>query len=55
MCGTRHHPDESPQLIVNNSSTCTVTHAVTLMKLVIWAVHFMQTATFNEYMCEPDS
>ena len=34
MCGTRDHPDESPQSIVNNSYTCTVTHAVTLAKLV---------------------
>ena len=32
MSGARDHPDESPQLIINN--TCTVTHAVTLAKLV---------------------
>ena len=38
MSGTRDHPDESPQSIVNN--TCTVTHAVTLAKLVSQAVHF---------------
>ena len=46
MCGTRDHLDESPQSIVNN--TCIVTHAVTLVKLVSRAVHFMQTTTFNK-------
>ena len=44
MSGTRDHPDESPQSIVNN--TCTVTHAVTLVKLVSQAVHFHANNNF---------
>ena len=51
MYGTRDHPDEFPQSIVDD--TCTVTHAVTLAfsQLCI----FMHTTTFYKYMCEPDS
>ena len=53
MYGTRDHLDEFPQSIVND--TCTVTHAVTLAKLVSQPCIFMQTTTFYKYICEPDS
>ena len=39
MGGTCHHPDKSPQSIANN--TCTVTHAVTLAKLVSQAIDYI--------------
>ena len=44
MYGTRDHPDEFPQSIVND--TCTVTYAVTLAKLVSQAVHFHANSNF---------
>ena len=52
MSGTRDHSDESPQSIVNN--TCTVTHVVTLVKLVSRAVH-LHANNFYKYKCEPYS
>ena len=50
---TRDHPDKSAQSIVSN--TCTVTHAVTLAKLVSQAVHFHANNNIYKYMCELDS
>ena len=45
MCGTHDHADESHNRYVVND-TCTVTHAVTLVKLVSRAVHFHANNNF---------
>ena len=44
ISGPRDHPDESSQLIVNN--TCRVTYAVILAKLVSQSVHFHANNNF---------
>ena len=48
MYGTHDHPDETPRSIVND--TWTITHAVTLVKLVSQAVHFHASNFLNTFV-----